>query len=89
MDINGTSSAKVMSKATVSHTLITHYKAFEKLGNKGWNWERLKRYYIKAEQFIQPKVKDDTMRYDLREHGLEGMLYSYIRPYQLNLSQVL
>lgn len=56
--------------------LIAHYKAFEKLGNKGWNWERLKKYYTKAEKFIQPKVKDDTMRFDLREHGLEGTPYS-------------
>ena len=70
--------------------LIAHYKAFEELGNKGWNWERLKKYYTKVEQFIEPKVKDDTMRFDLREHGLEGTSYSScIRPCQLNFSQVL
>ncbi|KAI0280314.1 alcohol oxidase, partial [Russula aff. rugulosa BPL654] len=50
----------------------TDIDAFEKLGNNGWNWERLKKYYTKAEQFIQPKVKEDTMRFDLREHGLDG-----------------
>jgi len=36
----------------------------------------LKRYYSKVEHFIQPEVKDDTMRFDLREHGLEGTSYS-------------
>lgn len=47
-------------------------KAFEELGNKGWNWATLKKYYNKVEKFILPEVKDDTMRFDPREHGLEG-----------------
>jgi len=47
-------------------------KAFEELGNTGWNWETLKKYYNKVERFILPEVKDDTMRFDLREHGLGG-----------------
>jgi hypothetical protein len=76
--------------AVKGNILITHYKAFEELGNKGWNWERLRKYYTKMEQFIQPKVKDDTIRFDLREHGLEGTSCpSCIRPCQLNFSQVL
>ncbi|KAH9957092.1 alcohol oxidase [Russula dissimulans] len=48
--------------------------AFEKLGNKGWNWETLKKYYTKIEQFHPPQVKDDLMRFDIQEHGLEGPL---------------
>jgi choline dehydrogenase-like flavoprotein len=52
----------------------TDINAFEKLGNKGWNWETLKRYYTKVEKFLVPEVKDDTVRFDAREHGLEGPL---------------
>ncbi|KAH9988154.1 alcohol oxidase [Russula vinacea] len=51
--------------------------AFEKLGNKGWNWETLKRYYTKVEKFLVPEVKDDTVKFDVREHGLKGT-YGYI-----------
>jgi hypothetical protein len=59
-----------------NNVLIVHCKAFERLGNKGWNWEALKKYYSKVEQFIQPEVKEDTMTFDVREHGLEGTSYS-------------
>ncbi|KAI0283502.1 alcohol oxidase [Russula brevipes] len=52
----------------------TDIDAFEKLGNKGWNWETLKKYCTKVEQFHLPEMKDDTMRFDTREHGLEGPL---------------
>ncbi|KAI0248897.1 alcohol oxidase [Lactifluus subvellereus] len=48
--------------------------AFEKLGNKGWNWKMLKKYYTKQERFSPPEVRDDTMCFDVREHGLEGPL---------------
>ncbi|KAH9990441.1 GMC oxidoreductase-domain-containing protein [Russula vinacea] len=48
--------------------------AFETLGNKGWNWETLRRYYTKVEKFLVPEVKDDTVKFDVREHGLEGTL---------------
>ncbi|KAI9507317.1 alcohol oxidase [Russula earlei] len=50
----------------------TDIDAFEKLGNKGWNWETLKRYYTKVEKFLYPQVKDDIMRFDVREHGFAG-----------------
>ena len=69
--------------------LIVHGKAFEKLGNKGWNWETLKRYYTKAEKFLVPEVKDDTVKFDVREHGLEGTLYSLHIYISTNFSQVL
>ncbi|KAH9980477.1 alcohol oxidase [Russula compacta] len=52
----------------------TDIDAFEKLGNKGWNWETLKRYYIKPEKFHPLERKDDIIRFDVREHGLEGPL---------------
>lgn len=48
--------------------------AFEKLGNKGWNWETLKKYYNRVEKFVPPEVKDDMVRFDVREHGHEGPL---------------
>ena len=48
--------------------------AFEKLGNKGWNWETLKAYYKKAERHLSPDVKDDVTNFDVREHGQEGAL---------------
>ncbi|KAH9023899.1 alcohol oxidase [Lactarius pseudohatsudake] len=49
--------------------------AFEKLGNKGWNWETLNPYFKKAERFLPPDVvKDDVTSFDVQEHGLEGPL---------------
>ncbi|KAF8268457.1 alcohol oxidase [Lactarius quietus] len=48
--------------------------AFEKLGNKGWNWQTLKTYYKKVERLLPPDVKDDVTSYDVREHGLDGPL---------------
>ncbi|KAH9047065.1 alcohol oxidase [Lactarius hengduanensis] len=49
--------------------------AFEKLGNKGWNWETLRPYFKKAERFLPPDVvKDDVTSFDVQEHGLEGPL---------------
>jgi hypothetical protein len=52
----------------------TYTTAFEKLGNKGWNWETLKAYYKKAERLLPPDVKGDVTSFDLQEHGLEGAL---------------
>jgi choline dehydrogenase-like flavoprotein len=54
-------------------TLIwTYTAAFEKLGNKGWNWDTLKAYYKKAERLLPPNAKDDVTNFDIREHGLDG-----------------
>ena len=69
MDIDGASLYKAMMRTM--HSFVC-YKAFEKLGNKGWNWETLKKYYHKVEHFILPEVKDDAMRFDGREHGFGG-----------------
>ena len=38
------------------------------LGYPSWNWDMLKRYFTKAEQFIEPEIKSDTMSYDHKEH---------------------
>ena len=54
------------------HVDRAYTTAFEKLGNKGWNWEMLKAYYQKVERFIPPNAKDDLTSFDVREHGLEG-----------------
>lgn len=52
--------------------LFVRFKAFEKLGSKGWNWETLKKYYNKVEKLVLPETKDDMMWFDEREHGHEG-----------------
>ncbi|KAJ7663869.1 alcohol oxidase [Mycena polygramma] len=48
--------------------------AFGELGNKGWNWELLDRYYSKSEQFIQPVKNRETLNYALDHHGMDGPL---------------
>ncbi|THH14920.1 hypothetical protein EW146_g5484 [Bondarzewia mesenterica] len=48
--------------------------AFEELGNPGWNWDLLKKYYMKCEHFIPPGKKEDTTSFDLKEHGVDGPL---------------
>jgi choline dehydrogenase-like flavoprotein len=57
------------------HNMLTCLEiqtAFEELGNQGWNWELLKKYYMKAEKFISPKAKTEVMRFDLNHRGREG-----------------
>ncbi|KAK7035344.1 hypothetical protein VNI00_011875 [Paramarasmius palmivorus] len=48
--------------------------AFEELGNPGWNWDTLRKYYKKAEHFIPPANPTEIMTYDLNERGTEGPL---------------
>ncbi|KAJ6565084.1 alcohol oxidase [Mycena sp. CBHHK59/15] len=48
--------------------------AFEKLGNAGWNWNLLKSYYMKAESFIPPPSKHETMSFDVNQRGSAGPL---------------
>ncbi|KAJ7866482.1 alcohol oxidase [Mycena leptocephala] len=70
--------------------------AFETLGNPGWNWNLLKKYYMKAETFIPPQIKHETMSFDVNERGSNGPLaYGYAltlsnleRPYHEALSKV-
>ncbi|KAI0306213.1 hypothetical protein B0F90DRAFT_1808660 [Multifurca ochricompacta] len=49
-------------------------KAFEELGNKGWNWKTLEKYYKRVERFLPPNEKHHMLDFDLHEHGLEGPL---------------
>ncbi|KAF8972234.1 alcohol oxidase [Flammula alnicola] len=52
--------------------------AFEKLGNPGWNWDLLKKYYNKSTGFIPPLEKSELITYNLEECNGEGPLkYSY------------
>ena len=69
---NLTSMVTFISHANSYIPLSASLTAFETLGNKGWNWELLKKYYLKSERFVEPKVKADTMAYDLKEHGKDG-----------------
>uniref|UniRef100_A0A0W0G3U5 Glucose-methanol-choline oxidoreductase N-terminal domain-containing protein n=1 Tax=Moniliophthora roreri TaxID=221103 RepID=A0A0W0G3U5_MONRR len=57
--------------------------ALEKLGNPGWNWETLRKYYKKAEHFIPPANPTDIMTYDLDERGTDGPL-KFILPMTLS-----
>lgn len=64
-----------------NNLIWTFTAAFEKLGNKGWNWEMLKMYYKKVERLLPPdaNLKDDVTSFDVREHGLDGVfcLFSF------------
>ncbi|KZV62952.1 GMC oxidoreductase [Peniophora sp. CONT] len=57
--------------------------AFEKLGNKGWNWDLLRPYYKKAEKFIPPSsAKSDVATFDVSQHGEDGpIITSYPNDY--------
>ncbi|KAJ7281447.1 alcohol oxidase [Mycena rebaudengoi] len=44
------------------------------LGNPGWNWDLLERYYSKTEQFVEPKVKSELTSGDPAHHGFTGPL---------------
>ncbi|VDC04863.1 unnamed protein product [Peniophora sp. CBMAI 1063] len=46
--------------------------AFEKLGNKNWNWDLLRPYYLKCEGFVPPRAEGDPVSYDAELHGKEG-----------------
>ncbi|KAJ7488067.1 alcohol oxidase [Mycena latifolia] len=52
----------------------TDIDAFEKLGNAGWNWDLLKKYYMKAETFIAPASTPATISFDINERGSDGPL---------------
>ncbi|KAF8179476.1 alcohol oxidase [Pholiota molesta] len=52
--------------------------AFEKLGNPGWNWELLKKYFEKSSGFIPPSQKAEAVSYDITQRNTTGPLkYSY------------
>jgi hypothetical protein len=51
----------------------TPASAFEELGNPGWNWNMLKPYYKKAENFITSPSTQDTTTFDVNERGSDGV----------------
>ncbi|KAF9475239.1 alcohol oxidase [Pholiota conissans] len=52
--------------------------AFERLGNPGWNWDLLKKYYDKSSGFIPPGVKRDEISYNSDQRNTYGPVkYAY------------
>ncbi|KAJ7162668.1 alcohol oxidase [Mycena crocata] len=49
-------------------------EAFGALGNAGWNWDLLDRYYAKAEHFVQPAGDIDAWTTRLDHLGMDGPL---------------
>jgi choline dehydrogenase-like flavoprotein len=47
---------------------------WEELGNEGWNWEALWRYYIGQEGFIRPdgEIAGNGAVFEGKDHGFEG-----------------
>ncbi|KAF9265669.1 alcohol oxidase [Marasmius fiardii PR-910] len=70
--------------------------AFEQLGNTGWNWNLLERYYAKTETFLEPVDKSECLRYDSSKHGKDGPLIiaypatlsNFEQPYQAALREL-
>lgn len=69
-DING--KCWVSKLRAVACVLMSNLIAWEKLGNKGWNWDLMKKYYIKHEKFVPPEEITEVMSLDMKEHGTEG-----------------
>ncbi|KAJ6005745.1 hypothetical protein N7451_003689 [Penicillium sp. IBT 35674x] len=69
--------------------------AWEKIGNKGWNWENLYPYFKKGEQFQVPTdysfLEGSGVAYDPAYHGYDGPLKVGWTSTQLNdgLAQVM
>ncbi|KAJ5546155.1 hypothetical protein N7494_003740 [Penicillium frequentans] len=69
--------------------------AWEKIGNKGWNWENLYPYFKKGEQFQVPTdysfLEGSGVAYDPAHHGYDGPLKVGWTSTQLNdgLAQVM
>lgn len=55
---------------------VAQIDAWEKLGNKGWNWESLLPYYEKSEGLQPPTAAqiESGASFDPQYHGLEGPL---------------
>ena len=47
--------------------------AIETLGNPGWNWDLLKKYFDKSSGFIPPSQKGETVSYDITQRNADGM----------------
>ncbi|PYI02328.1 choline dehydrogenase [Aspergillus sclerotiicarbonarius CBS 121057] len=71
--IGGTSTINGMSYTRAENAQIDNW---ERVGNKGWNWKNLLKYYKKSEAFEVP-TQDQTAHgatYDAEYHGEDGPL---------------
>ncbi|KAF3009547.1 hypothetical protein E8E13_005419 [Curvularia kusanoi] len=57
--------------------------AWEDLGNEGWNWDSLAKYYKEQESFMKPSEVQETngASFDESAHGFEGELDVSFTPY--------
>lgn len=62
------------------------FDAWEQLGNPGWNWHTLLKYYEKVEQFFPPLPWQETAgaSYEAEYHGTSGGLHVGFNPSLLN-----
>ncbi|PWW80339.1 GMC oxidoreductase [Tuber magnatum] len=74
--LGGTSSINGMQLAKGS---ASDYDAWEELGNEGWNFESLGKYFRKSENFTAPSgklVEEFGITYDSSAHGFTGFIHS-------------
>lgn len=57
--------------------------AWEELGNEGWNWESLDKYYVEQESFLAPNAQQraNGATFEESAHGYEGELDVAFTPY--------
>jgi choline dehydrogenase-like flavoprotein len=57
--------------------------AWEELGNEGWNWDSLTKYYVEQESFLRPSEQQQLNGATFEEgaHGYEGELDVGFTPY--------
>ncbi|KXT10166.1 hypothetical protein AC579_3421 [Pseudocercospora musae] len=61
------------------------YNAWEKLGNKGWNWDGLFPYFIKSSSFTPPETsvaQDFGFTWDESAWGVNGPVRSSLPPWE-------
>ena len=57
------------------------FDSWEKLGNTGWNWDSMFKYYKKLEQFSVPKPSQTKVAsFDRNFHGFDGDLHVGFAP---------
>ncbi|OAA53697.1 GMC oxidoreductase [Cordyceps fumosorosea ARSEF 2679] len=64
----------------------TEFDSWEKLGNKGWNWETMMKYYKTLEDFVAPQEwqVDAGATFDPQVHGTAGDIHTCFNPRLLN-----
>ncbi|KAJ4348933.1 hypothetical protein N0V95_005059 [Ascochyta clinopodiicola] len=57
--------------------------AWEELGNEGWNWESLEKYFVEQESFLAPteQQRANGATFEQHAHGYEGELDVGFTPY--------